>query len=158
MSERLPGSTVPAPRMFVGQGGVLGGTDTEEETLDIRPHARQNVLEVVPEPPVAPSVQQEESEALPKIDWMLPAVPTGKINQASARATQSGMDYRHKLFTVREAAAIFRHSVEWVRKEIRAKRIKARRLGNAYYIPGFEITRLLGGIGQYVEKPRAKNS
>lgn len=54
-----------------------------------------------------------------------------------------GFPKNHRLYTTKEVAAILRRSRQWVRLQIKAKKMFAKRWSNEYYIPHTEVTRWL---------------
>lgn len=71
-------------------------------------------------------------------DAMMPVGPR--------RARAAGLPMNLRLYTVRETAVVLRHSIYWVRAQIRADRIRAIKLGNGYFITVLELARVMGGV------------
>lgn len=80
--------------------------------------------------------------AVAKIGWKPGKHVNVVIDPARAKAARHGI--KAHIYTAREAGALLRHSAGWVRKQIKAGRIRAVRLGVQVFIPEREILRLKG--------------
>lgn len=162
MGERLT-SEAPSPRFISGGTGPIGTLrDDDGIVVDLRllqpriitEETGQDVQVIVREEPVAP---QEEPEEVPKIDWMLPSVPTEMIDPSCARTRKMGADPRQKFYTMREAAAMLRHSADWVKTQVKTGRIQGRKVGGKFYVSGFELYRQLGEVGSKEAAARGRS-
>jgi len=74
-----------------------------------------------------------------EFEWKDSVMPVGP-----RRARNAGLPMNLRLYTTREAAVVLRHSVYWVRDQIKAGRIRARKFGNGYFITVLELARVMG--------------
>lgn len=77
-----------------------------------------------------------------EFEWKDSVMPVGP-----RRARMAGLPMNLRLYTTRETAVILRHSIYWVRDQIKAGKIKAIRLGSGYYVTVLEIARQMGMTG-----------
>ena len=77
-----------------------------------------------------------------QFEWKDSVMPVGP-----RRARMAGLPMNLRIYTTREVAVILRHSVYWVRDEIKAGRIRAKKLGTGYFVTVLELARLMGETG-----------
>lgn len=72
---------------------------------------------------------------------------------------RKGLGYNRKvrIYSVKEAAVILRHSPTWVRAQINAGYMKAQKYGGIYWIPSMEVTRWMGVLANNNAPKRSAN-